>query len=70
MRGWILAAMWIITMVGIGLAVELMTGCAGEGKRERWQDCAGVSYEECRDREDSLTCEYQFYKECINEESE
>ena len=40
------------------------SGCANEGKRETWQDCAGVYHEVCAgDRE----CEYVLYKACINE---
>ena len=70
MRGRILAAVWIITMVGIGTCVNLTTGCAGDGKRETWQDCAGVGHEICRMMPDSgleLDCEYEYYQRCINE---
>lgn len=64
MRGWLFAAVWIVTMVGIGLAVNLLTGCAGDGKRERWQDCGGIHHRVCKG---DLGCEYELYKICINE---
>jgi len=64
MRGLIFAAAWILTMVVIGTCVNLTTGCAGDGKRERWQDCGGVHHRVC---EGDLACEYEFYKECIND---
>ena len=64
MKGWLFAAVWIVTMVGIGVCVNLTTGCAGDGKREKWQDCGGVHHRVCKG---DLACEYEFYKECINE---
>lgn len=70
MRGWLFAVVWIVTMVGIGVCVNLTTGCAGDGKRERWQDCGGVQHEVCQRLDNSsfkLECEYMFYKVCINE---
>lgn len=46
-------------------------GCANEAaERTLWQEC-GVTHEECwQDTWDSRTardCEYEFYKECVNE---
>lgn len=52
---------WVIFCVWIGV---LFNGCAGQGKREAWQDCAGIHHQVCQG---DLTCEYEFYKECINE---
>ena len=49
---------------GLFTCLLLSEGCANDGKREAWQDCAGIHHEECRG---DLACEYEFYKECINE---
>ncbi len=48
----------------------LLAFCINDGKRETWQDCAGVNHpSECDGYlgHDYLDCEYEFYKECINE---
>ena len=49
------------------LPALILGGCASQGLQETWQDCAGVSHQECWDSWDSLACEYEYYKECINE---
>jgi hypothetical protein len=50
--------------------IILALGCADEqAQRQKWQDCGGVYHEECWNRPPSLAreCEYEYYKECINE---
>ena len=42
--------------------------CASEqAERKHWQDCGGVYHEECVDSPDLRACEYEYYKECIND---
>ena len=62
--GLVLVLAYFASILAIGVLVNLMTGCANDGKLEAWQDCAGIHHEECRG---DLACEYEFYKECINE---
>ena len=43
-------------------------GCVSEAdQRQHWQDCGGVYHEECVDSPDFRACEYEYYKECVNE---
>ena len=67
MRQFVIVFVWCLVMVGIGTCVNLNAGCAGDGKRETWQDCAGVSHYWCYDSDDTRACEYEYYKRCINE---
>ncbi len=67
MRGWLFAAVCIVTMVGIGVCVNLTTGCAGDGKRELWERCGLVFHSECLESDEFRACEYEYYKVCINE---
>ena len=45
----------------------LVAFCANDGKRETWQDCAGISHYECYGSAAFRACEYEYYKECIGE---
>ena len=46
----------------------LVVACVSEtAQRQHWQDCGGVYHEECMDVEDFRACEYEYYKECIDE---
>ena len=49
--------------------ILLGVSCANDGKREAWQDCAGISHEVCRMGSSSYErdCEYEYYKKGINE---
>ena len=62
---------WWKENVGLGIYAFLfmvlpllLTFCASDGKRERWQDCGGLHHAECQG---DLGCEYELYKVCINE---
>lgn len=55
---------WVVFCIWIGV---MFNGCAGQGKQERWEWCAGVYHQECLDVENDLDCEYEFYKECVDE---
>ena len=57
---------WMLLVGMIAGLVALGASCANDGKRETWQDCAGVYHEECVGS-DFQSCEYEYYKECINE---
>ena len=61
---WAMLAAVVTALLILG---PIATGCANEqAERALWQDC-GVSHMECLHAEDFKSCEYEFYKECINE---
>jgi hypothetical protein len=48
--------------------ILLGAACISEIKqRQHWQDCAGVYHEECMNLPDFQSCEYEYYKVCVNE---
>jgi hypothetical protein len=61
----------LIAGVLFGLATLWITGCVSElDQRQHWQDCGAVMHEVCREKgnnSDRRDCEYEFYKECVNE---
>lgn len=70
MAGFVVALMYFLLVVVVGLAVNLfMGGCANDGKRDAWIECAVTSHGVCRmmDYENEQRCEYEYYKRCIGE---
>ncbi len=62
---------WLFTgfILGVTFAWLVVTaqGCANvQEERRLWKGC-GISHEECYHVEDFRACEYEFYKECIDE---
>lgn len=55
---------WLASVIGCGL----LFSCANEtAERQLWRDCGNWSHEVCWGSPASRACEYEFYKECINE---
>ena len=56
----------VLVLLAFVFSIIIFEGCAGQGKQELWERCAQEIHQDCLETEDTLWCELELYRRCID----